>query len=396
MKLIFLTRNYPTTICGVGDHTHHLVQQMRQRGVEVSVICFADQKATLLQDNNVYPVVKKWNVKGVNAVVDVIKHIKPDWIIVQYVPHGFHAKGLPLATLLLYNALTRLKVPIFTVFHEVKIRPERLLKTKIFSFFQEQIAFQLSKMSSKVVTSIDFYADYLKDFALKMTVIPISSNILPIEVSEEEKQNLREKYDFTPDSQVVCTFGDRDVTGYLEAFDKLKKDYPSLIWLICGKNSTPSVILNSRDYIRYVGKMSAENIYRHLVLGDVFFMPDDINANGEGGTSNKSGSLACAFSLGIPIVGTKGDLNNHLLKDGKNIVLTDIMDTNALYPALKSCFHSKAYALKLGQNARQLYNKHLRWEAVAEKILAIMGQVNTVSEELITTQNTVSEFEKSH
>lgn len=392
MKLVFLTRNYPTTICGVGDHTQHLVQQMRQRGVEVSVICFADQKATLLQDDNVFPVVQKWNAKGVHTVVDVVKQIEPDWIIVQYVPHAFNAKGLPFATLLLYNALTRLKGPILTVFHEVKIRPERQLKTKILSFFQEQIAFQLSKMSSKVVTSIDFYADYLKDFAQKMTVIPISSNILPIEVSDKVKQSLQKKYEIAQDAQVICTFGDRDISSYIAAFDKLKSDYPRLIWLICGKNSTPSVILNSRDYIRYVGKMSAENIYRHLALGDVFFMPDDINADGEGGTSNKSGSLACAYSLGIPIVGTKGDLNNCLLKDGKNIILTDIMDTDTLYKALKSGFNSKALALELGHNARQLYDNHLRWEAVAEKFLTIMGQVHPVSEEL----DIVSEFEKSH
>ena len=373
MKIVFLTRHFPPTICGVGDHTYHLAQQMQQQGLKVSIICFSDQKPVELDGIDVFPIVKRWNRGGVLAVVNKVKMLQPDWFISQYVPHGFQSKGLPLASLLLYRQLNQLNVPILTIFHEVKIRPENALKTQIYSFIQAKIADSLAEKSTKIVTSIDFYADYLKRFADKITVLPIASNILPIDVSEDVKQQLRNKYGISKATKVVCTFGDRDITHYLPAFDRLTNDYPNFVWLLCGKNSTPSVIIGSRPYIRYVGKMSAENIYQHLSLGDVFFMPDDINADGEGGTSNKSGSLATAFSLGIPIVATKGDLNNALLVDGQNILLTDIRHQTALYEALKSCFDSPTLALKLGNNARQLHDKTLTWERSAAQLLESMG-----------------------
>ena len=372
MKVVFLTRNYPPTICGVGDHTYHLATEMLSKGIKTHVICSADQ---IVQSNDisVYPIVKEWNTEGVGLVVDVLKKIQPHWLIVQYVPHAYHPKGLPFALLSLYRAVSQLNVSILTVFHEVKIRPERAIKTRLISFLQGQLAYKLSNRSSKVVTSIDFYDNNLKKLSAdKKTIIPIASNILPIEVSLDVKQNLKEKYKISPDAKVICTFGDRNVSDYVPAFDRLLEDYPNLVWLICGKNKTPSVIWSSRSYFRYVGAMPTEQIYQHLSLGDVFFMPDFVSEEGQGGTCNKSGSLACAMSLGIPIVGSKGDMNNKRLVDGDNILLTDIRNPLAVYDALTLCLETQGLSTSLGHNARQFYEQSLTWTASAEHFLALM------------------------
>jgi glycosyltransferase involved in cell wall biosynthesis len=372
MKIVFLTRNYPPTICGVGDYTHYLAQEMTQKGIEVSVICFDDQMPIQSDKIKVFPIVNRLNTEGVVAISNLLKSIKPDWFITQYVPHGFHPKGLPFAFPKLYRQLNLLNVPILTVFHEVKIRPEKHLKTRILSFLQAKLADSIANKSAKIVTSIDFYKDYLKSFAHKISLVPIPSNIPPIDVKEDVKQHLRIKNNIADNAKIICTFGDRDISSFLAAFDKLAIKHPELIWLICGKNSTPSLILNSRPYIRYVGKMSAENIYQYLSLGTVFFMPDDINSAGEGGTSNKSGSLACAFSLGIPIVATNGDLNNKLLLHEKNILLTEITNMSALFETLNRCFTTPNLASELGKNARELYNNQLKWSVITDKILATM------------------------
>jgi glycosyltransferase involved in cell wall biosynthesis len=376
MKITFLTRNYPPTVCGVGDHTFFLAQELAQKGITVSVLCFSDQTPVQSDNINVYPIIKSWNTEGVSVVIDFIKKLNPHWFITQYVPHGFHPKGLPFAFSKLYLQLNRLNVPILTVFHEVKIRPEKHLKTRILSFLQAQLADSMADKSSKIVTSIDFYKGYLTSFSHKISLVPIPSNIPPIDVKDDIKQHLRIKNNIADNAKIICTFGDRNIENFLAAFDKLVLKHPELIWLICGKNSTPLHVLNSCPYIRYVGKMSAENIYQYLSLGDVFFMPDDINSVGEGGTSNKSGSLACAFSLGIPIVATKGDLNNKLLMHKKNILLTEITNTEALFEDLNKCFAMPNLALELGNNARELYNNQLQWMVVADKILAIISNLN--------------------
>lgn len=373
MKIVFLTQNYPPTICGVGDHTYHLAQAMIAQGVEVHVICSADQKV-MQQDNlKVYPIVKQWNTEGVVSVAQLLKNIQPDWFIVQYVPHAYHPKGLPHVLVPLYRSVSRLDISILTVFHEVKIRPEKALKTRLMSFLQGRIAYKLANMSEKVVTSIDFYDDNLKKLPqTKKTIIPIASNIIPIKVSDTFKKQLKERYQIDQNAKIICTFGDRNIAGYLPIFDALIKDYPNLIWLLCGKNSTSAAIWESRNYLRYVGKMSSDRIYQHLSLGNIFFMPDTVSEQGEGGTCNKSGSLACALSLGIPIVGSKGDMNNRLLVDGENILLTDIRSTQAVYQSLKSCLDSDSLSQYLGRNARQFYDQSLQWSASAEQFLKLM------------------------
>jgi glycosyltransferase involved in cell wall biosynthesis len=372
MKIVFLTRNYPPTICGVGDYTHNLAQEMAQKGIEVSVICFDDQTPIQTDKITVFPVINRLNTEGSLAVVKLVKSIKPNWFITQYVPYGYHSKGLPFAFSHLYSQLNRRNVPIMTIFHEVKIRPEKHLKTRILSYLQGQIAESMADKSSKIVTSIDFYANNLKRFKHKISVIPVGSNIPIIEVEEALKTQLKLKNNIAENAKIVCTFGNRDISIFLTAFDALALKHPDLIWLLCGKNVTPSLVLDNRSYIRYLGKMSAEHIYQHLSLGHIFFMPEDINAKNEGGTSNKSGSLACAFSLGIPVIGIKGDMNNRLLSHGKNIVLVDMTHTTALFDALHACFSTPDLATELSKNAEEMYNNQLKWSLITDKILAAM------------------------
>ena len=379
-KLVFLTRNYPPTICGIGDHTYHLAQEMSRRGVEVYVICSADQGAGKLDNIRVYPVVKKWDKGGMDCIFRLVAEIDPDWVVVQYVPHMYHPKGLPLALLSLYQSLSRSDFRVMTIFHEVKIRPERNPKKMTMSFLQGQIAYGLSRKSSKIVTSIDFYAHNLRRLGNRKTVIPIGSNILPIPVSEESLKKLRDRYGIAEGAKVVCTFGNRDIRPYLPTFDKLSAEYPKMVWLLCGKNTTPHHVFASRPYIRYLGEMKSEEIYRHLSLGEVFFMPDFVTEKGEGGTCSKSGSLACAFSLGIPIIGTKGDMNNMLLVDGKNLLLTDTKDPESLYRAFISCFDSEKLCSVLGKNALELYKSTLSWDVLATKLMKMMDIVNNIHE----------------
>jgi glycosyltransferase involved in cell wall biosynthesis len=373
MKIVFISSNYPPTICGVGDHTYYLVQEMMRQGIDVHVICSASQTEAQSKGEVLYPVVKRWNTEGGRLVSKIIEDIQPDWVIVQMVAYAYNMKGLPWQMMSLYKNLRRLDVKTLTVFHEIRIKPEGNIIKWTLSNLQTYLARRLSKMSTKVVTSIDLYADMLKDFSDKLTVIPIGSNIIPVALNPEQSLQLRQKHAINSDATIICTFGNRNVETYLPAFDRLVKDNPQLIWLLCGRTQTTAQVLKSRTYIRYVGEMPADDVYRHLALGDVFFMPDPVNENGEGGSSNKSGSLACACSLGIPIVATKGNLNNALLLEGEKMILTDINDTNALYESLKMCLESKAVSKKMATNALRFYHEELTWAVLAEKFLSVLG-----------------------
>ena len=348
---------------------------MAQKGAEVHIACATDQTASRPEGGiTVHPVVQDWGKKGARDIEKALKSVRPDWAVVQYAPHNFHPKGLPFGVFAFYRAFLRQAVPVLTVFHEVRIRPWGGPKNAVVSFLQMRIANRLARASARVVTSIDIYAGYLRNWRHKTALVPVGSNIPPVAVAPARAQKIRERLGIAAGDPVVCTFGNRGISPYLAAFDSLAEDFPNLIWLICGRNPTPPDILSSRPYIRYVGEMGVSDVYEHLSLGDVFFTPDLVGQpRGDGGTCNKSGSLACGCSLGIPVVGAKGDMNNALLEHGKNILLVNILEKEALRGAIESCFSSKEKAAQLGRNARKLYDEALDWPVLAEKLLAHMS-----------------------
>ena len=375
MTVAIITANYPPTICGVGDHTLQLVQALLKAGVETHIICGAHQKPELVVEPKIYPIIEEWNKKGFKTTIEKLEKIQPDWVVVQYEPHGYNPKGLPFAILGFYEALTKKKYSVLTVFHEVRVRPGNKLSTRFISAVETYIARQLTLKSTKVATSIDFYVDLLRGGRkdLPINIVPIGSGIEPVETSSAIKFALKKRYDIPQNVPVIVTFGNRNIEIYLADFDKLAQDMPDFIWLLCGKTSTSPSVLKSRPYIRHTGEMSATDIYQALSLGDVAFLPEPVSPKMEGGSSNKSTALACGFSLGIPIVGIKGDMNNSLLKHDENILLVDMYQPNDLYKSLKICLDTEGSRQRLGQGAADLYNTALAWNIVGKQYLSLMG-----------------------
>ncbi len=374
MTVAIINPHYPPTICGVGDHTYHIVQTLLEAGIETYLICSANQQPEPVEQPHIYPIIDKWNRQGFQTALDKLATIKPDWVLVQYVPHGYHPKGLPFAILGFYKTLTRRNYQILTIFHEVCVRSGHKLSTRFISAAEVYIARKLTKQSTKIATSIDFYADILRgpQKKLNINIVPIGSGITPIYTPLEVKKALRIQYNIPEKSTIIVTFGNRDVDVYLPDFDKLATEFPNFIWLLCGKNSTSADVIRSRSYIRHTGEMSAANIYQALTLGNIAFLPEPVNAQMEGGSSNKSTALACVFSLGIPVIGVKGDMNNALLRDKENILLPNINEPDALYESLKYCLDTEGSSEKLGRGATDLYETHLSWNVVGKQYLKLM------------------------
>jgi glycosyltransferase involved in cell wall biosynthesis len=374
MTVVFITQNHPPTFCGIGDYTANLADAFQKLGIETHIICNADQKSGHLTHIKVYPIVEKWDKTGFKTCMDTLEIIQPDWVLMQYVPHGFHAKGLPLGLPHFYDMLTAKGYSVFTFFHEFFIRSGNNWKTQLASLAQKYLAKQVLNKSKKAATSIDLYANMLNKLSKndKVGLIPIGSNILPHKEDPSVLTALKTSLSIKTDAPIIATFGNRNITDYLPDFDKLAEEIPDFVWLICGKTSTPLATLASHSYIRYAGPMSAFDIYKHLQIADVYFSPDPVSPTNEGGTCNKSTALACGFSLGVPVVGIKGDMNNALLVDKKNILLADSYKPFDLYESLKIALKPTNFAQELGENARKLYENDLTWEILAAKHLAIM------------------------
>jgi glycosyltransferase involved in cell wall biosynthesis len=385
MIVTLITPNYPPTICGVGDHTFHLAQVLLKADMEVHIICSINQKTESVDAPKIYPVIEKWNSDGFKMAAQILENSQPDWVIVQYVPHGFEPRGLPVSILNFYAFLSKKNYNVLTIFHEVSVRPIGF-QARFISAIETYIARKITQKSTKTATSIDFYADLLSRPSvmtmkasrggkknLAVSIIPIASNIPPIDTPLTVKNALKKRFDMPPNVPVIVSFGNRNISIYLDMFDQFAQESTPFIWLLCGKISLPTPLLENRSYLRCTGKMAASDIYQALSLGDIAFLPEPVNAQMAGGSSNKSGALATVLSLGIPVIGIKGDLNNALLRHEQNIYLINMNEKNALLNALKKCLNTEGVSQTLGLGARDLYEKSLTWEVVGPQYLSLIN-----------------------
>ncbi|MCB9316623.1 MAG: glycosyltransferase family 4 protein [Lewinellaceae bacterium] len=370
MTLLLLCNRFPPVVDGVGDYTANLAQALQGKGVQVHIICRAQNSIDVPERISVHPIITSWNRKSRKKILDLSAEINPDWIGIQYVPTGFQRHGLPWDLSGLVRALKKSGHRIFTMFHEVRVRKHGIRSCLIGSA-QHWIAQALCRYSDKTLTSIELYARLLDSYREQTNVIPIGSNILPVPEEQTGKRSFP-KQELVGCGPILCTFGDRDIRSLLQAVQQLLPDFPDLRLIVCGKNRTP-VDRRQFPFAMPTGYLEPSEIEACLQASDLFILPDPVSANGHGGSSNKSGSLAAACAAGLPIIGTQGNLNNALLEHGKNIYLVGRPNADALKKAIKTLLDQPELRKTLGASSRRLYRKHLAWNVLAERYLDILN-----------------------
>lgn len=323
MRLIFLCNNYPPVVDGVGDYTSLLAHELCQRGHDVHVICKKDARIMRHTEDgvNVWPVAESWSPGGCKEVFATIKSLRPDYVLLQYVPYGFNKWGIPLLLPAVINRISKQCRVVLTV-HEPYIRLQWWpAKTFVIGQLQRLIIQLLGRKANNVITSIDRYEKLVGKYVKKpIAVIPVPSNIIPVTMGSDELIVL--KNTIAPNGEkIIATFGIRDHVLLVEVIKAVTAKNTHIKVLVTGTITNKLVYESVKQWVHITGYLPAADIYRYLKTADIFFLPDPIRNGNEGGASNKSGSLAAAFAADLPFVGTCGDMNNQLLQTAPYVYL---------------------------------------------------------------------------
>ncbi|MEM1324849.1 MAG: glycosyltransferase family 4 protein [Bacteroidota bacterium] len=360
MKVIFISNHLPPAIDGVGDYTFFLAEQFVEHGHDVILICSeqAEVDANILEEMTVYPMVENWDRKNVQAVVDLINQLKPDAVSLQYVPYGFHPKGQPWVIAHLAKQLRQQQVFLSTTFHEVAIRysPKYTLR----AFLQRLVARSIARHSDKVITSIDFYVDYLDKWVDEVELIQIGSNIPAVYIPEEQIKDLQQQ--IAPNNEfIIATFGKRDHVVLLRWFEQLVRLRPNTKLLICGKTPDIQIKEELKKHIHITGFLSRKELFKYLSCSDMFVQI----SMGKGGICSKSGSLAAAFAAGLPILGNKGDMTNQdLLESGAIIFIPKNGQTN--WDELLKVMDNPVQLAEQAERVQLYHERFLDWRTIYE------------------------------
>lgn len=318
-NIVIITGSYPPDICGVGDYTEKLIQNLKKK-MKVALCCE-----------------KNWSLTRFSYLKKKIFSKEYDIFHFQYPTMGYSWSILPQLFSLLYG-----KKMIVTL-HEYS---QRKLKAKIATYL-----FFLSKSHIIFTTNEEYeyavrYAPWIKS---RSTVINIGSNILFLE------KNTKKIYDFGYFGLIMPNKG---IEEYLEFIKKEKLQDNSYLMgkIVSGFEDFSKKIISefSKNNIKvYIDKNEKEV---SEILSDTKCMyliyPD--------GVSFRRGTLLASLGNGSEVI-TKRNKNENV-ELSKLCHYIDEIDENFI----KSILLSK-YEMKNQKKIRDKLLKRFSWDKIAEQ-----------------------------
>ena len=370
MTILFITNNLPPVVDGVGDYTYNIARQFAMHRHKVYIACRENAEVnTHVKGMTIVPCVKAWNWSCYKPIVQLIREKGIEVVSLQYVPHGFHPKGLPFPLIRLVREVKKCKVKLFTFCHEVGVEAEKgNAKRTLLSLLMLYISKKIIENSDSVATSIAYYRSMILKLVPEkgnVPLIPIASNIPASSSTEAEIGRLRKK--IAPHGEsIVSFFGMRDVESSLTAIAELKREGHNVRALIIGKTSSRLPQLLPEDTVK-TGILPIDEIDDYFKISDIFILPE----NQKYGCSFKSGSLVAALRNKLPVITSRGKLTSHLLRDGMEILFTDFTSAGKVKEAIASMLDSPARRAEIGLSGYHVV-ENFTWEATYDTYLRVI------------------------
>lgn len=356
----------PPHVDGVGDYTLNLAHEFAYHGHNVTVICKNYKNIRTDYENiDVRPAIERWNKQAIAPICEVIRTKNIEVVSLQYVPHGFHPKGLPWGLVRLMEGIKKSGVKVMTFCHEICVPPIKGdLKRAILVKLMSSITRQILQQSDYIATSIGWYAKMIRDIMpsiATMPLIPIPSNVPICRKSKEELVTLKEKV--APKGEFIVGFiGKRDIVYAVQAVKELISEGYKIKILSIGQTNLLSM---ESEYIYKTGVLPIEQLADYISISDCIVLPE-----GEFGCSFKSGSLMAALCEGKPVITNKGKMTDPSLVHRDNILFAknkiDFIQT------ISSLIQDKKLSEYISQGAKNISEK-TTWTNTYEQYLRLLS-----------------------
>jgi hypothetical protein len=194
LKILFLCPSLEPGRDGVGDYTRRLADELQRCGHECVCVAANDRHIAktampAIGEDEQLPAEpgtvrlasrESWGRRfaALRATVD---RFVPDWVSLQYVPHGFQIKGLPIAfALRMANFGASLPGrPVHIMFHELWGRARVNASERLISFLQKQLVVYLNRQVQPQVVHVTntLYQQRLQSCGIASGILPLFSNI---------------------------------------------------------------------------------------------------------------------------------------------------------------------------------------------------------------------------
>jgi glycosyltransferase involved in cell wall biosynthesis len=359
--IAIVTTNVPPTICGVGDYSVNLYQQLKKHYKDVQlVVKKRENPDNVLSEFNIYEITKKWNFI---SWVKLWRHVKKDkpTVLLQYVAYQYNKYGMPFSIILFYVLCKLSRISVITTYHEVAIRyndPKFTVKGNLTAFSQKIIARSIAKLSHAIVASNSWYFGMIAKYNRNAQTIGIGSPIKLI----NDKVNIKDNNIFN-----ILTFGNRVTIELIEALKEIMLENKNVQATIIGKfNKAHQDLVRGLNF-SFTGLLELDEMATYFSAADLYIQLEPVNDKGMGGLSLKSSILPAAFQYQLPVLSTKGDMTDvDLFQNKVNIFFcnNNIMDIKA---SVCMIIESKTLRNTVAQKSHAFYQENLTQEVIANK-----------------------------
>lgn len=367
MNVLFITNNLPPLVDGVGDYTYNLAREFAKHGHEVHVVCRDKEE---IRDNyadiHVAKIVRKWNRQAGKDIAEYIRKHKIEVISLQYVPHGFHPKGLPFGLISVVNEIKKTNVKLMVFCHEVSVEYSHgTLKQKVLEYLMKGITRKILGQANLIATSIAYYREMIIKIGIQqpVSIIPIASNIPIYNYTVKELSAIKQK--IAPHGEyIVSFFGKRDITTSCRAINELINDGVPIQSLMIGsvKIDNKCKLVNCYK----TGVLKPENLYKFFLVSDLMILPE----NQITGCSFKSGSLIASLRAGLPVITTNGYMTDTSLNDKINILFADFSSCADIKEKILLLLYDRQLYYRIKNNAKDSVSRS-NWQEVYNRYIGI-------------------------
>lgn len=377
-SVLIVTPAFPNRRGGVSDYSFLLSRALVERKWQVGVFTSKGITPRPSSGARIFPCASSWGLNSFRQIRKAATATGSRLILIQYVPYGFHALGVPIGFSIAVFLLRLEGFRVVTTVHELAIRYElRRPKYWIVGLLQRVAGHIICLSSFRIIASSTLWQHMLWIHKARLKVIPIGSNLPVARRSMSERRATREKHHIPP-CFLVCTFGganaQRRTDILIRAIEVVSRRLGGVGLLVLGGEGDPNGFRPSRidemvrelglkRFVKVTGYQSERTVARLLACSDVFVFPD---SDAYGGLSTKSGSIAAAMQAGLPIVGRRGALTDNFFKHGKNAYILKSLTIVQIAGGLVRLMKSPGLRRSLSKGSLETFSKRLSWNCIAE------------------------------
>jgi glycosyltransferase involved in cell wall biosynthesis len=351
-------RDEPTD--ALEDYCRYLANGLREHQIEMTLVRVA------------------WEEQGWAAALRSLRNQASEWrgkwVLVQYTALSWSKRGFPNRVLRVLKALRESDTRIGIVFHDVEPYPGTRLIDKVRRRVQlNTIRAALRKVDLAVFTVALERISWLPKSFAKATFIPVGAN-LPIASEPKVVKTAASRVESSASDRplTVAVFGitggqagTREAQLIIEAARHVSQRIGSFRLAVFGRyadfreTALREGLKGLPIELSVEGVLSDREIVERLCTSDVSLFL-------RGPISSRRGSAIAAIACGIPVVAFRGPETGPPMT-GAGVAIVDEGDFIGLQNTLVRILADSQFRADLSREARDAYNRHFSWKAVAER-----------------------------